>query len=72
MSKSEFKPKTLEYLRKVEKDKVPLVLTHDGKPVVKIMPYSESDQEVLDSLRGTVKYFKNPTKPVALPWDALK
>ena len=75
VSKSHFKPKALEYLRKVEKEKRPLTITHGGKPVVKIIPYKEEnqDEKLLKQIRGSLLYYKDPTKPVGLEdWEALK
>ena len=73
VSKSQLKSQLLEYLRKVEAEKKPLVVTHAGVPVVKITPYKEGADEVLQSLRGSVLYFKDPTKPVGeKEWEALK
>lgn len=75
VSKSQFKAQALEYLREVEKQKQPLIITHEGKPVVKVIPYKEeSDQAViLKSLRGTLKFYKDPDEPVGLDdWEVLK
>lgn len=75
VSKSQFKPKALEYLRKVEREKQPLTITHAGKPVVKVIPITEKSQqeEILKSLRGTVLKYENPTEPVGLEdWEVLK
>lgn len=71
VSKSQFKAQVLEYLRNVEKKKQPLIITHVGKPVVKIIPYK--DVQVLNSLLNTVVYYKDPTEPVGENiWEALK
>ena len=75
VSKSKFKAQALEYLREVEKTKTPLVITHLGKPVVEVAPYKDkSDPEaVLKSLRGTLKFYKDPDQPVGLEdWEVLK
>ena len=75
VSKSQFKAQALEYLRGVEINKQPLIITHAGKPVVKVIPYKqESDQEaILASLRGTLVFYKDPTEPVGLEdWEVLK
>ena len=75
VSKGQFKARALEYLRIVEHKKSPLVITHSGKPVVKVIPYQDSDQEViLKSLQGTVIKYKDPTEPAISPgkWDMLK
>lgn len=65
ISKSQFKPKVLEYLRRVEESKQPLIITHQGKPVVQIAPYSKNAKELLKTLRNTVLEYKKPTQPVA-------
>ena len=75
VSKSQFKPKALEYLRKVEKEKKPLTITHGGKPVVRIVPIKEKseDEKILKRLEGTLLYYKDPTEPVGVEdWEALK
>ena len=73
ISKSQFKPQALEYLRAVEKSKKPLIITHLGKPVVKIIPFSENVKDKLKALNNTVVLFKNPTTPVSDNyWEALK
>lgn len=73
VSKSQFKPQVLEYLRLVEKNKKPLIITHAGKPVIQVIPYSEDPKKKLEALRGSVIYYKNPTEPVGLDdWEVLK
>jgi len=73
ISKSQFKPQVLEYLRLVEKTKKPLIITHAGKPVIKVEPYSEKPEDILQTLQGSVIEFKDPTEPIAnKDWEALK
>lgn len=76
VSKSQFKAQALEYLREVEKQKQPLVITHEGKPVIKVIPYKEDDQEeaIRQSLKGSVLRYEDPTEPAIDPedWDMLK
>lgn len=75
VSKSQFKAQALEYLRLVQAQKQPLIITHAGKPVIKVTPYQEeSDPEaILQSLRGTVLKYEDPTEPVGLEdWEVLK
>lgn len=73
ISKSQFKPQVLEYLRHVEKTKNPLIITHDGKPVIKVIPYSEKPEDLLKELRGSIVKYIAPTKPVdQKEWEALK
>ena len=73
ISKSQFKPQVLEYLRKVEKTKIPLIITHAGKPVIKVEAYSHKPEDVLKSLRGSVLSYKQPTHPIGeKDWDTEK
>lgn len=54
VSKFQFKPRALEYLRQVEKTRTPLVITDRGRPVLKLIPYAEDPDEALQELRGSV------------------
>jgi len=55
----------------VESKKQPVIITHAGKPVVKIIPYEE--KPLLSSLRSTVLLYQNPTEPVGeKDWEILK
>ncbi len=73
ISKSQFKPRSLEYFRRVEKTGEELVITDHGKPVLKITPYEEDPKACLRSLRGTVLRYEAPFEPVAEnEWDVLQ
>jgi len=75
VSKSQLKSKLLEYLRMVEKEKKPLIVTHGGKPVAKIEAFNKEDEDkkILESLRGAIIKYEDPTEPVGLEdWEALK
>ncbi len=73
VSKAQFKSQLLEYLRAVESRKEPLVVTHAGKPVIKVSAYQEDPDAVLTSLRNSVLSFKNPTEPVGdKEWEVLQ
>ncbi len=74
VSKSQFKAQMLQYLRKVEKNKKPLILTHNGRKVIKVSPYhEETTEEILKSLRGSITKYENPTEPIGVEdWEALK
>ena len=72
ISKSQFKPRALQYFREVQEKGVELIITDHGKPVAKIIPYSRNDEDVLKSLRNTVLKYEDPTEPVGLEeWEAL-
>jgi prevent-host-death family protein len=73
VSKSQFKPRALQYFREVQEKGVELIITDRGKPVIKIIPYSENYEEALKRLRNTVIRYEGPTDPVGLEeWEALK
>lgn len=72
VSKSEFKPRALAYLREVEVSGDALVITDRGRPVVRIEPYRPA-QETLERLRGCVVRYDEPTEPVAVDdWEAAR
>jgi prevent-host-death family protein len=72
VSKSQFKPKALAYLREVEETGEALVITDHGRPVVRIAPYAPA-AATLERLRGCVIRYDHPTEPVALEdWEALE
>ena len=73
VSKSQFKPRALEYFREVEQTGRELIITDRGRPVLKIVPYSEDPGEWLKPLRGSVLRYKAPTEPVGVEdWGALR
>ena len=75
VSKSQFKPKSLEYFRLIEESGQPLIITDRGRPVLKVIPYSETADSVdpLSILRNSVLRYDDPLEPVAPEdWKALK
>ncbi len=44
ISESQFNAKVLEYLRIVEEKQETLIITHRGKPMVKIIPYNKEEK----------------------------
>jgi len=73
VAKSKFKPRALQFFREVEQTGVALIITDRGKPVLKILPYSEKPADTLGILRNSVLKYKNPTDPVGLnDWETLK
>ncbi len=73
VSKSQFKPRSLEYFRRVEQTGENLVITDHGRPVLKIVPYEEEVEDALLGLRGTVLKYDRPLETVAEDeWEVLK
>ncbi len=72
MSKSQFKPKSLEYFRQVQETGEPIIITDHGKPVLKIVPYTPSPDDLLKALRGSVVKYDDPLEPVGTDdWEVL-
>lgn len=73
VSKSQFKPHALEYFRKIEKTRRELIITDRGKPVLKIVPYTDNTDQILLELRESVLAYDDPAEPVGLEdWESLK
>lgn len=73
VSKSRFKARALEHLRRVEETGKELVITDRGTPVVKVVPYERDPAARLKALRGSVRRYVDPTKPVAeKDWKASR
>ncbi len=72
VSKARFKAKALEHLREVERTGAELVITDHGRPVVKVVPYADDPETLLRSLRGSVKRFVDPLKPVDVAWESSR
>jgi len=73
VSKSSFKPKSLEYFRQIEESGEELIITDHGRPVIKVIPYSAEPAEAMRLLRNSVKAYIKPTEPVGVEdWEAAK
>jgi len=49
------------------------LVTHVGKPVIKIYPYKDEPDKILKLLRGSVITYKDPYEPVGEDdWEGLK
>ena len=53
--------RALELMREVENTGKELTITDRGRPVLKIVPYSQKPSEILRNLRGTVLKYDDPT-----------
>ena len=72
VSKSEFKARALEYFRQVEKNRKPLTITDRGTPVLRLVPYSGTSEEIFQELRHSVVKYEDPTEPVGEnDWESL-
>jgi prevent-host-death family protein len=73
VSKSQFKPHSLEYFRRIEQTGEELVITDHGRPVLKVVPYVDDPEACFKGLRNTVLRYDEPCEPVEDgAWEALK
>jgi len=74
VSKSQFKPRSLEYFRQIEQTGEELVITDHGRPVLKVIPYREDADECLLALRESVLRYERPLDPAVDEdeWEALR
>ncbi len=73
ISKSKFKPRALAYFRMVQETGRPLIIADRGKPVLKIVPYTEDPEVALRALRGSIIKYERPCDPVGSEdWESLK
>ena len=70
VQKSKFKPKAFEYFRLVEQGES-IVITDHGRPVAKIVPYSEEHGSAVGALKGSLIAYQAPMEPVGeSDWEA--
>jgi len=73
VSKSQFKPHSLEYFRKIEQTGEELVITDHGRPVLKVVRYAEDPENCFQGLRNSVLQYDDPLEPVGVDcWETLK
>lgn len=73
LSKSQFKPHSLDYFRRVEQSGEEIIITDRGRPVLKVVPYVADPEEAFRGLRNTVLRYDDPCEPVGTDeWEALK
>jgi prevent-host-death family protein len=70
VSKSALKGKMLEYFRQVEETGEELIVTDNGRPVVKVVPIRErtTAAEVFGDVRGRVVYHEDILAPTTGEW----
>lgn len=71
ISKSKLKAKMLEIFRQLEASGEELIVTDQGKPVLKIIPIKEKANvaEVFGDLQGKVAYLEDINTPSLSEWE---
>lgn len=76
VSKSQLKPKLLNYLRKIESDGVTITITDRGRPVAQLIPYEikkYKGENPFEWLKGSVLKYEDPFEPVGVEdWEVLQ
>ncbi|MCE9596691.1 MAG: type II toxin-antitoxin system Phd/YefM family antitoxin [Spirochaetia bacterium] len=73
VSKGKFKAQALAYFRQVQNSRKAIVITDNGKPVLKMIPFDEDPESELALLRNSVLEFKDPLGAVGVEdWEALQ
>ncbi|HET6443207.1 MAG TPA: type II toxin-antitoxin system prevent-host-death family antitoxin [candidate division Zixibacteria bacterium] len=73
ISKSKLKARMLEIFRQLEASGEELVVTNHGKPVLRIIPYSQksSVDELFGSFQGQVVYQEDIDTPTVDEWSEV-
>ena len=69
---AQFKATCLELMDRVRETGAEYVVTKHGKPVAKLVPYTEATpkrKSLLGGMKGTVLWFDRPTDPLDEEWD---
>jgi prevent-host-death family protein len=70
LAAAHFKAHCLELMDRVRETGVEYVVTKHGRPVAKLVPYTEPPQTSLFGVgRGTVLAFERPFDPLDADWD---
>ena len=71
ISKSKLKAKMLEIFRDLEESGDELVVTNNGKPVLKIVPLKEKGNvtEMFNGIQGKVTYLEDINSPTHQEWS---
>ena len=67
---AEFKAKCLELMDRVRETGVEYIVTKHGKPVAKLVPYTDRpSRSLFGGLKGTVLHYERPFDPIDGEYD---
>jgi prevent-host-death family protein len=71
VSKSVLKAKMLEYFREVETAGEALIVTSNGQPVLRVIPYCQdlTVDEAFADVRGKIHYHGDLLEPTTAEWE---
>ena len=70
ISAGEFKSTCLRLMDDVQRSKRSVVITKRGKPVAKLVPYSEDALQLFGALAGTAHVHGDLIQPIDVLWEA--
>ena len=70
MKASEFKAKCLQLMDEVAASGTSIVITKNGNPVSRLVPYRTRPASLFGALRGSVKVTGDIVAPVEVEWEA--
>ncbi len=73
ISKSKLKANMLQIFREIEQTKEEMIVTDNGRPVLKIQPLKEkkSVKEVFGDIQGKVAYHEDILTPTSDEWEQI-
>jgi prevent-host-death family protein len=72
MKASEFKAKCLQLMDEVAATGESVVITKNGKPVSRLVPYVDRPKSLFGIHRGAVEITGDVVSPVEVDWEALR
>ncbi|MDQ1350475.1 MAG: hypothetical protein QG657_777 [Acidobacteriota bacterium] len=73
MTAVEFKTKCIEVMEHVKEDHEEVIITQEGTPVAKLVPYEDDDEDpvsLFGYMKGSVKINGNIIDPIDEKWEA--
>ena len=70
MKASEFKAKCLKLMDEVAETGESIVVTKNGKPVSRLVPYRERPSTLFGATRGSIEIVGDIVEPIDVDWEA--
>lgn len=72
MQAGQFKAKCLQIMDQVKEKHISITITKHGKPVAKLVPIEENDEDYFGCLKGTLTIKGDIVAPLDVDWEAMK
>ncbi len=70
MKASEFKARCLKLMNEVQETGEEIVITKNGAPVARLVPFRPKPDHVLGCLEGSIKIVGDIIEPIDVEWNA--